>query len=158
MGSSGRASEVSGRASEVSGRSKKEDLSSTIVTSKSGHVEDTMVTKLASRISCWSKLKRVVSYVMRFVNVCRKIKVMNAHLSVKELDDAEKVIIKDVQKRHFEAEMQEIMKHGTVQAHKSFNRSSRSQVKYLNPVVDDDGVLRVGGRIGKSSMFHYFLH
>merc|ERR1711989_30915 len=40
---SGRSSEVGGRASEVSGRSKEEDVGPTVVTSKSGHVEDTMV-------------------------------------------------------------------------------------------------------------------
>ena len=28
----------------------------------------------------------------------------------------------------------------------------RSQVKYLNPVVNDNDVLHIGGRIGKSSM------
>ena len=62
------------------------------------------------------------------------------------------MIIKDVQRRHFDAEMRKITEHGTIQTHKSFNRSSRSQVKYLNPMVDEDGVLHVGGRIGKSSM------
>ena len=45
-----------------------------------------------------------------------------------------------------------VRKCGTIQAQKSFNRSSRSQVKYLNLVDDEDGVLRVGGRVGKSSM------
>ena len=45
-----------------------------------------------------------------------------------------------------------IMEHGTIQAHKSFNRSSWSQVKYLNPMVDEDGVWRVGGRVAKLSM------
>ena len=52
---------VSGRSTEVSGRSKEEDVGPAVITSKSGHVEDMM--KLASQISCWSRLKQVVAYV-----------------------------------------------------------------------------------------------
>ena len=35
-------------------------------------------------------------------------------------------------KGHFETEIQKITDHGTIQVHKSFNRSSWSQVKYLS--------------------------
>ena len=144
--------EVSGHSQEVSGRSQERDVGPQVITSKSGLVEDSVEVEVANRISCWSKIKRAVAYVTRFIDACRKVKVSNDHLSVRELNDAEKTIVKDIQRHHFGSEMQKIMEHDTIQAHKSFNRSSRSQVKYLNPAVDADGVLRIGGRIGKSSM------
>ena len=64
----------------------------------------------------------------------------------------EVAVIKDVQKRHFAVEVEAIKKHGTHVAHKKFNRSHASQVKYLNPVVDGDGLLQVGCCLRKSTL------
>ena len=50
-------------------------------------------------------MKPVVAYVKHFIDVCRKVKVSSDHLSVQELDNAERMIVKDVQKRHFGVEM-----------------------------------------------------
>ena len=61
-------------------------------------------------------------------------------------------IVKDVQKRHFAAEVAAIQEHGKEAAHRKFNRSGASLVKYLNLVVDGSGILRVGGRLKKSHL------
>ena len=88
-----------------------------------------------------------MAYVKRFVNACRKKRAISSHLSVQELKDAEVTIVKDVQKRHFAVEIEAIKEHGIDAAHRKFNRLSVLQVKYLNPVVDGSGLLRVGGRL-----------
>ena len=49
-------------------------------------------------------------------------------------------IVKDVQRRHFAAEVAAIQKHGIEVAHRKFNRSS-------DAMVDGSGLLRVGGRL-----------
>ena len=75
--------EVSGCSMKIGGRSQEVDVGPAIVALESGHVEDSVVVKLANRISCWSKLKRVVAYVKRFIDACRKVKVSSDHLSVR---------------------------------------------------------------------------
>ena len=77
---------------------------------------------------------------------------LGSHLSVQELKEAEVAVIKDVQKRHFVVEIKAIKKHGIHVAHRKFNRSSASQVKYLNPVVHGDSLLRVVGHLWKSTL------
>merc|ERR1712198_556269 len=117
-----------------------------------GHVVDTFVQRLSTRLSEWSKIVRVVAYVKRFVDACRKKRAASSHLSVQELKEAEVTIIKDVQKRHFASEVAAIQEKGVEVAHRGFNRSSSSPVKYLNPMVDGSGLLRVGGRLKKAMM------
>jgi hypothetical protein len=73
-------------------------------------------------------------------------------LSVQELKEAEVAIVKDVQKRHFASEVAAIQEKGAEVAQRSFNRSGSSPVKYLNPMVDGSGLLRVGGRLKKAAM------
>ena len=48
---SGCSTEVSGHLMEVSGRSQEVDVGPTVVASKSGHVKDTILVKLANQIS-----------------------------------------------------------------------------------------------------------
>merc|ERR1711872_416007 len=70
-------------------------------TSDAGHEVDTFVQRLSMRLSEWSKMVRVVAYVKRFVDACRKKRAASSHSSVQELKEAEVTIVKDVQKRHF---------------------------------------------------------
>ena len=118
----------------------------------SGQDDDTFVQVLLKRLSRWSMIVRVVAYVNRFVNACRKKRAVSSHLSVQELKEVEVAIVKDVQKRHFAVEIEAIKEPGVDAAHRKFNRSSTSQVKYLNPVVDGNGLLRIGGRLRKSAL------
>ena len=90
---------------------------------------------------------RVVAYVRRFIDACRKKRAASSHLSVQELKEAEVAIIKDVQKRHFASEVAAIRERGVEVAQRSFNCSGSSPVKYLNPMVDGSGLLRVGGLV-----------
>merc|ERR1712198_102188 len=119
-------------------------------TSDAGHEVDTFVQKLSMRLSEWSKMVRVVADVRRFVDACRKKCAASSHLSVQELKEAEVTIIKDVQRRHFASEVAAIQEKGVEVAQRGFNRSSSSPVKYLNPMVDGSGLLRVGGCLKKA--------
>merc|ERR1712198_549531 len=70
-----------------------------------GHEINTFVQRLSMRLSEWSKMVRVVAYVKRFVDACRKKRAASSYLSVQELKEAEVTIVKDVQKRHFASEV-----------------------------------------------------
>ena len=68
-------------------------------------------------------------------------------MSQQELRDAEDTIVKDVQGRHFGKEIKDIKELDAEAAHRNFNLSGSSQVKILDLMVDEDEILKVGGRI-----------
>ena len=74
-------------------------------------MEETFVQVLSKRLSKWSMIVQVVAHVKRFVDACRKKRAVSSHLSVQELKEAEVAIVKDMQKRHFAAEVAAIQEH-----------------------------------------------
>ncbi|GBM58857.1 hypothetical protein AVEN_87150-1 [Araneus ventricosus] len=94
------------------------------------------------------KVIRITSYVLRFANNCRpnREKVIG-NLTANELINAEKYWVRCVQQTEFETEYEEL-KH-----HKSVTRSSK--LFSLNPMMTEDGLLCLGGRLQKSDFnFH----
>lgn len=84
--------------------------------------------------SSFSTLVRVVAYCLRF-----KYRQDNEPLSVDELDRAERRIIKIVQAFSFSEEIRLLSQ--------SKELSRGSKILSLNPFLDDDNILRVGGRL-----------
>ncbi|XP_066928380.1 uncharacterized protein [Clytia hemisphaerica] len=85
--------------------------------------------------SSWSKLKRQVAWLLKIKRNFRKSKTQPINwkiLTSNELEEAEKVIIQIAQRESFTDE---------TTAMKS------KKLLQLKPFVDDDGILRVGGRI-----------
>ena len=97
------------------------------------------------RFSSFSKLVRVAAWINWFIFNCRaRCKVSNVttrstpYLSLAELRSAEHYWISLTQKEIFPQEIKQL---------KSGKRVSRSSpLKLLNPFLDDEGLLRVGGR------------
>ena len=120
-------------------------------------VHEDIVAGLEERISSWPRLKRIVALVL-----CFKKKVLDCirgNSSTKSLDHtkqhsmpsdlegikmAEKDIIRSVQRRHLG---EKLISLGKGKCLKSYN----SIVK-LVPFIDDEGMLRVGGRIKRSAV------
>jgi hypothetical protein len=95
---------------------------------------------LFERFSSFSKLVRVVAYILRFVNNIRTGKRnMSRHLSCEELKQAHNCIIKVTQKQAFREDIHFLEKHGKV--------PQNSKLISLSPFIDDTGLLRVGGRL-----------
>lgn len=97
-----------------------------------------------SHFSSWSRIIRVFGYVRRFVNTTRfrTRSPRTAVLTATELRDAERTILRAVQRNSFANEISAL-------AHKK-PLPRRSPLLPLNPFVDQDGVIRVGGRLRKS--------
>ncbi|GBN78670.1 hypothetical protein AVEN_260252-1, partial [Araneus ventricosus] len=95
-----------------------------------------------------NKVIRITSYVLRFANNCRpnREKVIG-NLTANDLINAEKYWVRCVQQTEFQTEYEEI------EHHKSVTRSSK--LFSLNPMMTEDGLLCLGGRLQKSDFnFH----
>jgi len=106
----------------------------------SGKVDD-----LIGRYSSWSRLKKGVAWILRFVRYLRsKVKseddkeVRRKTLTIKEYRDAERAILRYIQMKEFP---EELGNHD-----KNANKRNGSSLRKLNPAVVD-GMLRVGGRL-----------
>lgn len=102
-----------------------------------------------SKFSSWSKLVRVFSYVLRFVNNLKQPQQkITGYLSAQELKDSSLMIFKIVQRSSFSDEI-ELLKN---------NKICSTQVQRLTPFIDDAGVVRVGGRLNHSSLNFDVIH
>ena len=96
------------------------------------------------RYSNWQRLIRVRLWVNRFIHNCyvneeHKVK---GELTLNELSDAEKQIIRDVQKEVFSEEYLALQK-------------GMNSVNYLCPKLDKDGVIRLNTRLQYAEFLTY---
>ena len=100
--------------------------------------------KMEERISSWQRMKRVLAWVKRIIRRWHKKEEINMQneLVVTEIQEAEKMITKWVQKRSFEEEMN-IVRNGKMK----HTIKKQGHLWKLNPFMDENGILRVGGRL-----------
>lgn len=119
---------------------------------------------LFDRFSSFSRLVRIVAFLRRFI---RNSKIKNSRsraielpgresrqktdlLTVEELEESRIRLIKIVQAQFFEADIKTILVKGRVE------RSSK--ILSLNPFLDTNGILRVGGRLKHASIPYESKH
>ncbi|XP_078330327.1 uncharacterized protein LOC111129274 [Crassostrea virginica] len=90
-----------------------------------------------SKFSNWNRLLGTVAALHRFIQVCRKCVMSDVDLHIR----GEQTIVKDIQFKVFSKEL------SCLQASKPLNKNS--PLYKLNPYIDQDGILRVGGRLKK---------
>ncbi|KAJ8961538.1 hypothetical protein NQ318_014790 [Aromia moschata] len=98
------------------------------------------------RYSILYKLQRIFAYCLRFVENIKTPKEQRIHgkLTIEELKRSQSMLIKIVQAETFSQEIHDLEKNRMV------NRGSK--LSSLNPFLDESKIIRVGGRIGKSSL------
>ncbi|XP_055633840.1 uncharacterized protein LOC129774169 [Toxorhynchites rutilus septentrionalis] len=91
--------------------------------------------------SCYWKLLRITAYCMRFIRNCKRHSSPPTIpiLSVNELKEAKYALVRCVQLESFSVEIKALANHRIIPAH--------SSLKLLNPFLDQQGILRVGGRL-----------
>ena len=122
-----------------------------------------MLSYLTERISGWKKLKKIVAIMIQYKQKLLKIiwqkrqhhniegrTSEQSYQDISMLQKAETEIIKMCQARHFWKEMEAVNAGNRV--------PSTSSIHQLDPFLDKDGVLRVGGRLVKSNMSHELKH
>lgn len=100
--------------------------------------------QMAEQFSSISRLKRVTAYIFRFVrNVrCSPGQRTFGHLQVFELENAFRFWIASTQSHHFANDIKRLKRNETVK--------NCSKLIRLTPFLDDNGILRVGGRLHNS--------
>lgn len=94
-------------------------------------------------VSSYSKLKRIIAYVLIFASKCRKIKRGN-DITIADLQLAEISIIKIAQREEFHGELQQLHKNQCV--------GTKSRIIQLTPFLDSKGIMRVGGRLKNATV------
>ncbi|XP_035205270.1 uncharacterized protein LOC118180260 [Stegodyphus dumicola] len=127
-------------------RSKLEEVSSFVceVQSNLTHLMD------LNRYSSLRKLYRVTSWILRFIyNLKFKTK-RCGELSTEELNEAEIIWTKTVQSEAFAEELSSLRQGKTI--------SKTSSILELNPFLNNDGIMHVGGRLQKSRLSYLQRH
>jgi len=98
------------------------------------------------RYSSWSKMNRIAAYMLRFCHNALTKSVSKRQLkslSVAELTYAT-VLIRKMQSIFFESEVTELKQNKPV--------GRRSALRTLNPFIDQNGLVRVGGRLANADI------
>ena len=104
------------------------------------------------RFSKLTKLVRVAACVHRFVDNLRKkqknVDIVRGHLQTEELRRGESTLIRLVQWECFADELVQITRNQNKPTDQQTQLTSTSGLHKLSPVIDENGILRVDGRIG----------
>ncbi|XP_070855513.1 uncharacterized protein [Drosophila suzukii] len=99
---------------------------------------------LIERLSTYTKLVRVIAYILRFCHNAQSKKTRSySQLSPEELDNALRCVVKIVQAETFQSDMHAILAENPL--------PPKSTLRNLTPFLDD-GILRVRGRLKHSNL------
>ena len=91
------------------------------------------------RLTNWTRTKRVLAYCLRFINKMRKKSGDSQSLTVAELVAAEQLLIKHAQNTGFADDLELLRRNKVL--------SKSSKLRHLDVFLDDNGLIRVGGRM-----------
>ncbi|XP_070526460.1 uncharacterized protein [Cardiocondyla obscurior] len=114
----------------------------TIIAS-AGVIEEDIVQALLHRRSNLNKVQRVIAYCVRW-RFKKEERPRTVQISPTEMRRALIIIVKSVQRRSF-CEEYELLKN-------KIELRNTSAIRSLTPFYDDDGIIRVGGRIKRSAI------
>lgn len=102
--------------------------------------------ELLEKFSSFERLQRVMGYVLRFIRKSQKYtgEYNTIQLSVKELHQATQKLVKLSQAIDFQEEIKDLLKDKQV--------SAKSKLLSLTPFLDNEGIVRVGGRLQHSNL------
>ncbi|XP_055686030.1 uncharacterized protein LOC129791706 [Lutzomyia longipalpis] len=89
---------------------------------------------LTMKYDSLNKAIRITAYCKRFLQLCRGEKPETPHLSSKELNDAELILVKQLQEQHFEKEIQLLSAGRQI--------PTTNKLLTLDPFLDENGILR----------------
>ncbi|XP_034195324.2 uncharacterized protein LOC117611487 [Osmia lignaria lignaria] len=114
------------------------------------HVESETEWDLPTRTSSWQKLLRITAYVTRFISRVKtgKHDHQDTVVTTNELVTSRKFWVQQVQARSFRNEIKALKK--------SESLAKSSPLFRLNPFLDEDGTIRVGGRLRNSDLMERF--
>ncbi|KAG7312917.1 hypothetical protein JYU34_001315 [Plutella xylostella] len=123
------------------------------VSEKLVNTSEVVESELLNRFSSLNRLIRVTAYILRFLNKTRSLSTYPAYLQASEHKQALHTLIKVSQRDNFAKEIKVL--EGNV--HKDQSQTLKKlingkKIVKLNPFLDDEHVMRVGGRICKADV------
>lgn len=111
----------------------------------------TTESSIFTRYSTLTQLQRITSWCLRFKhNTINKTSRITGNLTVKELQNATKCLVKLTQLQEYSAEFKQLQNYKFVKP--------CSKIYQLNPFLDEDSMLRVGGRIRHANIPYLHKH
>lgn len=108
-------------------------------------ISPSFIDKLLAKCSTLRRMKRIMAYVRRFIQNSRFPTIRRSGLlTVEELDQSLLSCIKLVQRSAFKSEIK--------QRSNGENVRKGSPLKRLDPVLDNDGLLKLGGRLASAHL------
>ena len=104
--------------------------------------EKTLLQRLGERYSNYDKFKRAAVYLQKYALFETKRK-FNKEITGEDLKEMTTKIMADHQTRYFQSELSALNATGI---------KSSSRLRNLGPYIDDDGLLRVSGRLQRSAL------
>ncbi|XP_075163644.1 uncharacterized protein LOC142236255 [Haematobia irritans] len=108
---------------------------------------DTQIEDILDRFSSFDRALRVLCYMYRFISKCRKIRIpeINTDFITKEEIKVVKFnLIRQAQRKYYSTEYNAIENRMPI--------NSKSRLLALNPKLDENGLLRVNGRLSNSDL------
>ena len=103
------------------------------------------IDKICHYFSNWTKIKRTVAWVLKIKTLLKTpMKHLNGYLSTSYIRAAETLIIEHVQKESFKDDIRRLSSDQKLSTHIS--------LKNLDPHINQDGLIVVGGRLLHSSL------
>lgn len=127
-----------------------------LVVHNSSTTPDNIFDIIIERHSSWSKMIRVLAFLQKFCHIliCKRSNQSTSSfghfITVKNIHTAEIQLVKHVQMSTFSEDIH------SLQNKRIINR--KSNLLMLNPFIDNEGVLRVGGRIQKAHAQYSAIH
>ena len=101
--------------------------------------------ELFTKFTSWNKLQRITAYCLRFLHKCRHLRSrLQGTLSSSELHEATLRCINRAQSHRFKEEKAVLMETGLL--------SKKNSLLSLNPFIDGNQLIRVGGRLQNSDL------
>ncbi|XP_022824061.1 uncharacterized protein LOC111354747 [Spodoptera litura] len=108
-------------------------------------IQQNFISDLLNNCSSLTHITRITAWIQRFINNMRnKTKSETDYLTASELSAAEKSIVMYVQRSEFDLEYKQLNKNEDI--------SKKSSIFKLNPYLDENGIICVGGRLKNSSL------
>ncbi|GBN98193.1 hypothetical protein AVEN_154690-1 [Araneus ventricosus] len=108
------------------------------------NIDSNFIDNLLDLTNNFHKLIRILAFIFRFITNCKSGVKQRDSLTLEEYGKAEIFLINHFQARYFAPEIACLKKGSSV--------SQSSKLKFLNPFIDNDGCIRVGGRISYSNV------
>lgn len=110
------------------------------------YTDNNFIDSLLETYSSLNKIKKILAYILRFIHNTKMINnKISTHLTISELNNALLHIIKRVQVTQLSPEIDQIIR----------KKITFKPLRRLNPFLDSNNILRVGGRLSQATHLSY---